>query len=60
MEKPKSMLILTTILFLICLTVAAYFIFYEHNYLTSLYPLILAFVDSVKFYTSYQKLKEHK
>ena len=57
MESPKINMILSLILFIVCLIMISYFIFYAHQFWASIF-LLLAFIDVIKCYTSYKEMKE--
>ncbi|AUW63496.1 CHASE2 domain-containing sensor protein [Staphylococcus hominis] len=58
MESPKINMILSLILFIVCLIMISYFIFYAHQFWASIFFLLLAFIDVIKCYTSYKEMKE--
>ena len=58
MESPKINMILSLILFIVCLIMISYFIFYAHQFWASIFFSLLAFIDVIKCYTAYKEMKE--
>ena len=56
MESPKINMILSLILFIVCLIMISYFIFMHINF-GQVSFLLLAFIDVIKCYTSYKEMK---